>query len=186
MRTLILIRHAMVHVDPERPSHTWTLSADGRSACARLAAKLAPYQPGVIVCSQEPKAHATGQETAGVLGIPCHTAPGLHEHLRHTTPYFDSKSAFETAVARFFSQPDELVLGEETAAAAADRFATAVAAVMADRAEPTVAIATHGTVLTLYVSGHNPHVAPIPFWQQLTLPAYAVLSYPQNKLLATG
>lgn len=178
MTQLIFIRHAMVEIDTTKPAHEWQLSANGRSACQLLAQTIAPHAPSRLFTSVEPKAAVTGQIVAEILGLPCQTAVNLHEHQRHTTPFFPDHAAFVAAVTRFFHQPDELVLGEETATAAQRRFVTAVQALMAKHPGQTLAIVTHGTVLTLFVHYYQPSLDPVAFWQALALPDAIVVDVP--------
>ncbi len=179
---LILVRHSAVHPDPAIPSHEWLLSEDGRYRCHTLAAKLQPYPLDQFITSHEPKAIETGQIMADVFGVPCQVAAGLQEHDRRGVPYFASKVAFETAVATFFTHPTELVFGAETAVQARERFGTAVAQQRNNHPHNHLAIVTHGTVLTLFICQHNPQLAPLPFWQVLTLPCAFVLSLPDYQL----
>ena len=45
-----------------------------------------------------------------------------------------------------------------------------------------LAIVSHGTVMTLFLA-HVSGIDPVPFWKQLGLPAFVVLSYPDLALL---
>lgn len=186
MRKLLLVRHSAVEIDRDKPAHEWTLSAEGRARCADLAAKLARYHPAVFVTSVEPKAMETGRLVAKALGKPWHTAGGLHEHERHRVPYFGDRTAFEAAMADFFARPDELVLGEETAVAARNRFVDAVDNVLAAYLTSNVAIVAHGTVITLFLSHYNPHLDSFSLWRSLSLPCYFVLSLSSLALIEKG
>jgi hypothetical protein len=46
-----------------------------------------------------------------------------------------------------------------------------------------LAIVTHGTVLTLFLAHHNPHLDPISFWRDLTLPCFFVTSIPAMEII---
>jgi len=152
---LILVRHSAVQIDTAVPSHQWPLSADGRSRCHSLAPKLTPYNPTRFITSEEPKAIETGQILADALAVSAMSASGLQEHDRHGTPYFESREAFETAVQQeLSSHPQE-----------------------------TLAIVSHGTVMTLFICHHNPHLNPMQFWQSLTLPCAFVLRLPEMQLV---
>lgn len=174
---LVFIRHSAVAVDPAKPAREWLLSDNGRSRARQLAPQLIPYHPTRILTSEEPKARETGQIIANKLGLPWQTALNLHEHERGKEPYFASREAFETAVARFFNNPDQLVFGQETANQALKRFDTAVHHLVAIYPNDTLAIVSHGTVLTLFLAHYN-QFAPIPFWQKLRLPDFKVVSLP--------
>lgn len=164
MVRLILIKHATPAIDPATPSAQW---------------RLRPYGVAALVSSTEPKASQTAAEIGGVLGLPHREAPGLHEHDRSNVPHMRS-AEFISLVELFFRRPDERVLGLETARAACDRFADAVAAAVADHAAHpgTLAIVTHGTVLSLLLARHNPDHDGFTLWRQMGLPSYAVVSLP--------
>jgi broad specificity phosphatase PhoE len=100
----------------------------------------------------------------------------LHEHERDTVVFL-RRAEFEAAVAGFFARPDELALGRETAAQALDRFSRAVDGVLAAHPQGTVAIVTHGTVLSLFVAART-GVDPFPFWRDLALPELVVQDLP--------
>jgi len=179
---LILVRHAAVQINPQQPARTWNLSPDGRSRCRAFAPRLRPYQPSIFITSDEPKAQETGQILAAELGVPWHPAPNLCEHDRTGAPFLSSKAEFTAQIADFFTRPDALVFGRETAVQAGNRFDTAVHAVMAPHSEENIAIVAHGTVITLFLTRHNPHIEPLSFWQALTQPAACIFSWPQKQL----
>jgi len=181
MRKLILIRHSLPEIIPSRPANQWRLSGEGRLRCQWLAARLASYSIETLIASSEPKAQETAQLTADVLGIAWETVEGLHEHDRSSVPFFTSREDFRAAVAELFGRPEELVFGAETADQAHARFTRAVARLLTERTG-TLAIVTHGTVMTLFVTRAT-GLTPLPFWRQLEMPSYAVLSLPVFDLL---
>jgi broad specificity phosphatase PhoE len=178
--TLILIRHSQSQPEPERPASQWPLTEEGRRRCIALAPRLAAYPPDVIVTSRERKAGETGALVAAQLGLSVTETEGLHEHLRERVGWL-SNQEFEQAVTAFFTRPDELVFGEETAGQAGARFDTAVRNVLASHPGKTVAIVSHGTVITLFVARHA-GIAALPFWKRLGMPALVVLSLPDLQL----
>jgi broad specificity phosphatase PhoE len=192
-RRLILVRHSLPLFVTGVPASHWHLSAEGRRRCRKLAERLAPYSLTAVVASEEHKAVETGQIAAEILGLPFQTAPGLHEHEREAVQSTGHAEDFQAQVARFFEHPAELVLGYETADQAHARFYAAVARVLAGHAEDspsgscpsgrTLAIVSHGTVMTLLITRAN-GLDPFPFWASLGLPAFAVLSLPDLRLLA--
>jgi broad specificity phosphatase PhoE len=179
--TLILIRHSQSQQVPERPASQWPLTEEGRQRCIALAERLAAYAPDLIVTSRERKASETGALVAARLGRPVEIADGLHEHQREHVGWL-SNQAFEQAVAAFFTRPDDLVFGEETASQAGARFDAAVRDVLAAHPGQNVAIVSHGTVITLFLAQHT-GVAPLPFWSSLGMPAIVALALPELKLL---
>jgi broad specificity phosphatase PhoE len=179
--TLILIRHSQPEIDPTLPASQWRLSETGRLRCRPLADRLTVHHPDVIVASAEPKAVETAQIVAALLDKPFETAEGLHEHDRHDVGPL-SKAQFEAAVADLFANPQRLVFGRETADQAHRRFAKAIAGVLARHPGNNVAVVTHGTVMTLFVA-RTTGLEPLPFWKELGLPAFVVLSRPQFGLV---
>ena len=181
MQKLILIRHSLPAITGEEPASRWQLSEEGRRRCERLAELLAAHHPSAIVTSTEPKAIETGQIVGQRLGIPIEAAPNLHEHERPSTG-LDTPEQFEDKVARLLENPGELVFGAETGDQARERFSAAVDDTMKKHPAGNVAIVSHGTVMTLYLA-HVAAIDPVPFWKQLGLPAFVVLSYPELVLL---
>ena len=81
---------------------------------------------------------------------------------------------------RFFSEPDRVVFGSETANEALARFSGAIATVL--EAEPSDAVVvTHGTVMTLYVA-EVAKVEPMGFWRWLGMPSFVVLTLPEMRV----
>lgn len=181
MPTLILIKHAMPEINPETPASQWRLSDVGRRQCAPLAQQIARYAPDLVVASVEPKATETGRLLADQLGLAFSTHEGLHEHDRSNLRW-SSTEQFEAQVARFFQQPTELVMGEETADAAHSRFAAAIADVVAGHPDSTTAVVAHGTVITLLVA-RAVGMEAFSLWKKLELPSFVVFSLPAMQLV---
>jgi broad specificity phosphatase PhoE len=148
-----------------------------------LAQQLIPYDLDLIVTSTELKAIETGELTAQYLGIPYRIESNLQEHARQTAPYFLSKEEFQEAVITLLEKPAKLVFGEETGLQARERFAGGIEAVMKTYPQENIAIVTHGTVLSLFVS-HHTGLEIISFWRELGMPAIVAFSYPGMKLLS--
>jgi broad specificity phosphatase PhoE len=183
MPYLIFVKHSAPAVVPGVPAREWRLSALGQQLCDRLADRLAPYRPTVVVTSREPKAEETGHYTGALLHVPVHAADGLHEHERRTVAFLGDQEQFETTVALFFATPDTLVFGEETATQAHARFAAAVDAVLAAYPDQTVVIVAHGTVISLWLA-QRAGLAPFPLWQRLGLPSFVVVTRPELEVLS--
>src|SRR5688500_16424591 len=132
---LVLVKHSHVDVVPGRAPRTWELATEGRRRAAVLAHRLAEFDVARVMSSIEPKAVETAEIVAQRLGVPAATAPGLHEQLRDTAPFLAADD-FAPAVAWLFDEPHELVFGEASAAAAADRFRAAVEALLGDGRAP--------------------------------------------------
>ena len=180
MRYLLLIRHAAPAVAADLPPHRWGLSEAGRQSCAALAERVAPYRPGTLVASEEPKAAETAALLAAHLGLPWRSAPGLHEHRRQQSAWLE-RGAWEALVERLFAEPDTLVFGQETAAQAQARFAAAVDRELAAHADTTLALVAHGTVISLLLA-RRAGIDPLPFWRGLALPDLVVVRLPDFQL----
>lgn len=163
-------------VEPGVLAAQWQLSANGRFLSHQLADQLRPYRPTRFVTSDEAKAVETGQIMAAQLGLPCTIEADLHEHNRAGLPFFEDKMAWETAVFHFFTQPDQPVLGEETAVQARQRLEQAIARLQQQYPQDTLALVSHGRILTAFISEYNTAVDPFSFWQSLTLPCAFILN----------
>ena len=180
MRRLVLVKHSMPEIDPDKPASAWKLGEVGRRHSELLASKLKEFSPDVIWSSKEPKAVETAEIVANELSVPVEIADGLEEHHRENVPFLSSKEEFEGAIERFFLCPDRLVLGRETANQARDRFAAAIDEVI-DAGQTDSVIVTHGTVMSLYVASVA-SVQTMEFWRRLGLPSYVVLTLPDMRI----
>jgi broad specificity phosphatase PhoE len=183
MKHIVFIRHSKVEQNPSVDSAEWRLSENGRILTQQLATQLSDYQPTRIITSPEPKAVETGQILASAWQTPCHSTEGLQEHDRRGAPYFASQQDFVAAVGRLFNEPDVLVFGNETAVQARVRFDTAVSQQINQHPNDTLAIVSHGTVMTLFTTHCNPQLDISPFWQGLTLPCALIFTLPNFQLL---
>ena len=181
MRKLLLIRHSLPVITGDQTASLWQLSEEGRRRCRRLAEKLVVHAPAAIVTSTEPKAIETGQLVGEQLDIPVESVPNLHEHERPGTD-LDTFEQFQAKVARLLEHPGELVFGAETGDQARERFEAAVDDTMKGHPAGNVAVVSHGTVMTLFLA-NVAAIDPVPFWKELGLPAFVVLSYPELALL---
>lgn len=172
-RLLILVRHSAVTVDPALPSTEWRLSAAGQRRARALAQKLGPYRPSAVISSHETKAQETAAIIASTLNLPYTTAANLHEHVRRT--FIPDPVEWDAAVAAFFAQPEQLVLGTETADQAQKRIVAAIDDVLRAHPEGNLIVVTHGTVLTLFLAHHNPALDPFTTWKSLEMPCHFVL-----------
>lgn len=183
MTKLILIRHANPAIDEQKPAHEWPLSDVGRERSGILAEHLRDLGLDRIVASEEMKAAETGQIVAEILGIPFETAPELHEHVRPKANWM-GREQFEAQVAALFTRPTELVMGAETADEAHERFSSAVQTALERYPHQTLAIATHGTVMTLYIARLT-GIEPVAFWKSIGMPAFTVVDLERREIIAS-
>ena len=180
MNHLILIKHALPQIDETKSARDWQLSDSGRASCTPLAKALRPYKPDLLITSEEPKALETGQLVAEHLQIPYTSAPNLHEHDRKGVPFIPQETWYAT-VKTFFAHPNDLIFGNETAHQTRTRFTRAIEKTVKTHPHKTIAIATHGTVISLFVA-QKTRTNGFDLWQQLNLPSYVVLDLPDYNL----
>jgi broad specificity phosphatase PhoE len=172
-RLVYLVRHAASAADPSLPPHAWGLTDAGRAGAARVAERLAPAGLTAVATSREPRAVATAAAIGARCGLEPRVVDGLEEHHRRAGRWLGT-AEFHAAVGRVFERPDDLVLGEETGAAARRRFGDAVAEVVG-QAPGAVAVVTGGTVICLYAGGFG-------LWQRLGMPAIVTVSRPSGQI----
>lgn len=181
MNRLILVKHSLPQIEPEKPPAEWSLSEEGRQRCKKLADQVARYeQPGHIFSSTETKAKETAALVAESLGTRPEVWEELHEHERRNVP-ITSEEAYRSAVASLFQNPTDLVYGDETAVQAGERFQQAMLRLLEAKDGKLVVVA-HGTVICLFVAAYN-RIDPFELWSQLGLPSFVVLSRPERRLL---
>ncbi|HEX6797979.1 MAG TPA: histidine phosphatase family protein [Ktedonobacterales bacterium] len=187
MTHLILVRHSLPTVVPGADAADWRLSDEGRARAVTLAEQLADYGPSQIASSDESKARETAEIIAERLGgVLVVSEPGLREHDRRGAPYFGDERAFQATMARFFTAPEELIYGRETAAQARARFAAAVSRIIAQSlVDRDIMVVTHGTVMALYLASISDTGSDAyAIWREQTLPCYAALALPEMRLAA--
>jgi broad specificity phosphatase PhoE len=160
---LLLVRHSVPELDPAVPAEEWRLSEEGRRRCGPLADRLTAFRPQELISSPEPKARETAELIAPALGLDVRLSDGVRETARRSVPWLQA-DVLERGIRDLFARPNEIVFGEESAAAALKRFAAAVDGLR----EPAVVV-THGTVLSLYVAAKTGRDA-FDVWRGLNLP----------------
>jgi broad specificity phosphatase PhoE len=183
-RRLVLIRHSNTQPIPGIAAKSWPLSETGRARCDRLAQQIAGYGVDRVITSEETKAIETGRLIAERLGKPWQSASGLHEHDRSNVTTWHGAAEFQAIIAELFARTHELVYGLETADACYVRFANALNAVLSAYPTETLAIVSHATAMSLFIS-HVTRIEPFAFWQQLGMPAYVTLDLPKLSLIET-
>lgn len=164
---LILIKHGMPLIVPGQPPSGWELAPEGREQALRLAERLVDLAPDRFVSSLEPKAIQTAEALATRLGRPCGRDACLGEQLNDAGPFTDQQT-FQASVARMFAHPRELVMGEETADQAYERFDAALSRQQDAHRGERLAIVGHGRVISLWISRRF-GVDPMPLWLCLRL-----------------
>jgi broad specificity phosphatase PhoE len=178
---VVLIKHSVPEMQIQTESRFWHLSEEGRKRCAPLAEKLRRFKLARIVSSNEPKAVETAELLASELSRTHIVRPDLQENDR-TGLGFVGLEAYQDTFRRFFAEPDRVVVGTETAEEARTRFSAAVEAVLEEFPDETLAIVTHGTVISLLVSEPTAEDR-FRLWRRLGLPSYVVVSRPSLEIV---
>ncbi len=173
---VLLVRHARPQLRAGVAAREWPMDPEAVTACHALAAEVDRLLSGSgrrvtrLWSSPEPKAVSTARALAEAWRIDdVSLHDGLSEHRRGPLPLVDDV-AWRESVARLFERPEELVLGEETAAEARERFTAAMQEVAArSGGSGLTAVATHATVMTLLLAGPN-GLRPLQLWSSLRLP----------------
>jgi broad specificity phosphatase PhoE len=183
-KPLILVKHSLPEIEPRRPARDWKLSYEGQQRAEQLAEDLRVYSPEVVFSSPEPKALETAQVIAGMHGRPVYVVDGLQEHERTHVPWLSSQE-FESTIEEFFSQPDVLVFGDETANQAYERFSKTVFSLLEEYKDQDILIVAHGTVISLFISRLTGE-QEFSLWKNLGLPSFVVLDLQSKRLVAIG
>lgn len=174
--SLLLIRHGPPEIDPERAATQWPLSPESRSRCLMLFVRFAHVPVDRVISSEEPKARETAHLLAEQRGVPVESHPGLNEQRRDH--HWLDDAAFRDAVRTVLRHPTLQVFNAETGEAARQRFATTVADISARYPGEALALVSHGTVLSLFLSQLIDEPADV-IWDGMGFPAaYCVSGSP--------
>ncbi len=169
-------------MEPARPARVWRLSEEGRALCHPLAERLAPFQPGIILSSVEPKAKETAEILAEHMHKSAQVEAGLQEHERGNEPFLASPEEFQTRIQKLFRHPDQHIFGGETASQALARYTNAIHRIVVTHPEQNILLVSHGTVMSLFVAQYNP-LDGYEFWRKLNTPDWVVLALPDFSLI---
>jgi broad specificity phosphatase PhoE len=172
MRLVYFIRHASPAIQPAVPPEEWVLSPRGVDEARALARIAAGWDLKAIYSSREPKTMSTALILAEDTDLQVHTVEGLHE-TRLAGGYMSNADEFSEMVRAVFEQPEVSVRGSETAAAAAARFAGAIAIV--EEGPFPAAVVTHGRVLISYLTCERGFGDPFALWRSIPIPGWACL-----------
>lgn len=173
MQKLYLVRHAKPIFVPALHPSRWELDPTGAGRLGRLASLDCFAGAYRIVSSTETKAYQTAQAIASIQGLPPVEQFGALGELYKAT-LVDNH---EQVMTELFLNPDRPVLeGWESAAAALTRFRTAVDQLINESAGRDLVIASHGTVLSLYLAWLNGQATVNPLdWKAVGMPDLAVV-----------
>lgn len=150
MSTSYFISHTPTAITPNVPVDQWQLSELGQQQAAEAAAL--PWIADVqrFISSTEPKAIETARILIGARDLQLQTDPMLGENDRSSTGYLP-KTEFEITSDKFFSRPEQSVLGWERAIDAQRRIIAAIRR-LAALSSVTTAYVSHGAVGSLLLA----------------------------------
>ena len=169
MARLYLIRHArsqMMGDEIER----WPLSEEGWREAGVLARQDFWREVELIFSSPEPKTQQTAEPAARRWGIPLVTVDCLHEIRRPQLA-----PDYQKIVSRFFAEPETSIAGMEPAAQAAERITRCLEELAAAHPEQTLAIVSHGLVLTLFLARLENRWPTVTEWHAIPSTGLAVV-----------
>lgn len=142
------LSHPQVIVDPVTDVQKWSLNDVGQRRVHALAQSGALIGTSVVISSDETKATQTAEPLVNALGCQLIVRPNMHENDRSSTGFLPPKE-FEKVADQFFANPDESVLGWETAKAAQERIVKEFELGLSLACERDVLFVGHGGVGTL-------------------------------------
>lgn len=146
-----------------------------REALLLASGQAASFEVAHVFSSSEPKAERTAALLSQQLGVAYTAYPELGENDRGGLPFLP-QDQFGAKVKAFFNSLDALIIGQETARQAEERFADKLESLLAN-VEGNVVVAAHGTVNTLFTARYN-ELELFSLWRSLQLPSYLVLGRP--------
>lgn len=165
MSLLRYVTHAEVHIDPDVPVPSWSLSERGRARVMAATAQPWLASIGEVISSGETKALETAELLASACGgLAVSVAADTGETDRSATGFVTPAEHDRLATA-FFAHPDTSADGWETATAAQARIVAALGPHLTesadDRPHDTLVVG-HGGVGTLLLC----HLAGLPIEQR--------------------
>jgi broad specificity phosphatase PhoE len=167
--SLILVRHGRPDVRPDTPPPAWRLDERGRAASRALGRALEGFVIAAAISSPEPKALETLTFATEGWGVSVQADEDLGEHRRETWD-FTSPERQTRRVHSVLANPASSIEGAETGEAARARFARA----LERRPERPLIVATHGTILSLFLAPVL-KTDPVELWASLAFAEALVL-----------
>ena len=169
MRSLYLVRHATPAVQPNTPAPEWPLSERGLEEARALGVTARTWGLRAVYASSERKAQSTALAMSESLALPVNVVDGFEE-LR-IDGWIGNSSEFSETVQQILEQPDLSFQGAERAAAAAERFQRGIDIIA--QGEFPAAIASHGRILTAWLSHTGRITDAFSFWRSIPMPGWA-------------
>ncbi len=171
MAELYIVRHAQVNVDFSIPSTEWHISEDGIRATRDLVFSESWHGVRYIYHSPESKAVATAEIINEMTGIPTRMMDDLHELFIPTIHPADEFVRRVGAYLEGFPDPEF-----EDWRQAMDRIVGCVHKITKEANGSSVAIVSHGRILTALFSYLFKRRMTMKEWQSIQLPDLSVIN----------
>lgn len=169
MTTVYFVRHAqspwVPHREAERP-----LSESGERAADRVAEQLSDVQFDAILSSPYERATQTARPLAERRDMDLRVVDGFRERTLTDGPAEEYDETFQSAIDAVFSDWSFAFPDAESNDEARARGVAAVEGVLNEYAEQTVAVATHGQLLTVTLSHYDDRFDREWWAEELTTP----------------
>ncbi len=171
MGKLYIVRHAQVKIEPNVPSAQWNLSEAGVRSTEALAASESFDLVKKIWHSPEPKALQTAQVIAERASLELRMHAGLRELAADVG--FLPQHEFQARVGAYLLGKDDPAF--EPYGDAQARIVSAVREIVEEAKGDSVALVTHGRILTVLYSYLFGRRLGQKEWQSIPLPALSVI-----------
>jgi 2,3-bisphosphoglycerate-dependent phosphoglycerate mutase len=169
MASLYLIRHAHAQMVGSAAEH-WPLSEKGRREAGTLARQDFWREVDTIFSSPEPKALQTARPAARRWDIPLKVTDCLQELRRpRLIPNY------EKVIARLFTEPETSIANLESAGQVAERAAHCIEALVTTHPEQTLAVVSHGLILTIFLARLEGRWPTVDEWHAIPSPGVAIV-----------
>ncbi len=184
MSYLYLVRHPRTHVDPMRQPHEWDLSEQGRAQAKALSAASFWKNVSSLYVSNQQKAIAAARIIVAEHKIEVVPLVELAEVGRGPQVY-TSAADYNNILEQFFDHPDRSVSGWESSGVALHRFESAVQQILKQRSDGSVAILSHGTILTLYTAMLDGEPPTLARWRNIGFATVATVDIDSMQIVKT-
>ena len=153
-RTVVyLVRHAQSQPSSDVPEPEWPLSEAGRAQAEALVAAMLPLGIDALYSSPYPRAADTLRPLARALGQPVSICEPVHERVLSRSSLPDDWSSI---LEKYWDDPDFALPDGESNRACAQRVVPAIAQLAHRHSGQTLAIASHGNAIALYLGSFHP------------------------------
>ena len=167
MSSLVLVRHAQSAPRPDLAEEAFPLSEKGRAQARDLAPVLAELGVEALAASPYQRAIDTLRPFADRAGLTIAVDHDLRE--RSLGAWLEDIEVVHETMRRMHREPDFAPEGGETSRAVLARFEAALRRVVDANPGRTLAVGSHGGVISHFLAARGPAL-PFEFWRQIRNP----------------